>query len=127
MSYQVEQTVNLFRGYIDVKPLEKQLEVINPFSSENDNGIRRSGNTTRLINKYIDYLFNHGVVIPIDHHYGQEFKKEFLLRNSELLLNKMLGRLKNELNCDVRPVESVIQGITLVKIENGFYAITLNK
>lgn len=127
MSNKTEEVLSLFKGVIETNPLKKQLEDIDPFDSTNDNSIRRSGNTTRLINKYVEYLFKHDVVIPIDHHYSTVSTKENVQRASEHLVTKMLSRLANELNCPIRPESSNLKGLSAERLTNGFTIIKLNK
>lgn len=59
-------------------------------------GVRRSGQTTRLIDKYIQELFTGEVIVPQDHYYRGGYATSMRLRKDNI--KRILRRLEIEHN-----------------------------
>ncbi len=57
-----------------------------------DTGIRQNGNTTRLVDFYIQELFHKEIISIFDHHNNTDFE----IKGNKYLFDRIVYRLNNE-------------------------------
>lgn len=107
----LEQLKEVFKYDAEVL---NQLNIINPFE---DNHLGRvTGKSTRLINKYVEYLYRNGKVTIFDDFAGEcNFDINMLKKSSRNLYSRFIKRLSVE-----NP-----RLLTNTTINNGFYTKTI--
>lgn len=112
-----EYLIEQFNGLNEQPQLLKQLEEINPFRNTT---ARRSGNTVRLIDKYVQYLFNNNYVIAVDHWCTPD-NPEINKTASEYLATQLISRLMIELK-----ITKQGSNFGVTKLPNGYKMLRFN-